>query len=115
MKHMCKICNNEYTYCHSCAITKDVFKNAGYCGENCYHISMILQKYGSKVITAAETMEELKLYDIDTVSLRPNIETYYQNIVNEAKPKRKTKIIEEVVPQEDVEVVINEDEDMTIS
>lgn len=115
MKHMCKICNNEYTYCHSCAITKDIFKNAGYCGENCYHISMILQKYGSKVITAAETMKELKPYDIDTVSLRPNIETYYQNIVNEAKPKRKAKIIEEVVPQEDVEVVINKDEDMTIS
>ena len=115
MKHTCKICNNEYTYCHSCAITKDVFKNAGYCGENCYHISMILQKYGSKVITAAETMAELKPYDIDTVSLRPSIETYYQNIVNEAKPKRKAKIIEEVVPQEDVEVVINEDEDMTIS
>lgn len=115
MKHMCKICNNEYAYCHSCAITKNVFKNAGYCGENCYHISMILQKYGSKVITATEAMEELKPYDIDTVSLRPNLEAYYQNIVNEAKPKRETKIIEEVVQQEDVEVVINEDEDMTIS
>ena len=115
MKHTCKICNNEYTYCHSCAITKDVFKNAGYCGENCYHISMILQKHGSKVMTAAETMKELKPYDIDMVSLRPNIETYYQNIVNEAKPKRKAKIIEEVVQQEDVEVVINENEDMTIS
>jgi hypothetical protein len=76
---------------------------------------MILQKYGSKVITATETMKELKPYDIDTVSLRPNIETYYQNIVNEAKSKRKIKIVEEVVPQEDVEVVINKDEDMTIS
>ena len=115
MKYMCKICNDEYTYCHSCAITKDVFKNAGYCGEDCYHISMILQKYGSKVITATEAIKELKPYDIDKVSLRPNIEAYYQNITNEAKPKRKSKIIEEVVPQEDVEVVINEDEDMTIS
>ena len=115
MKHMCKICNNEYTYCHSCAITKDVFKNSGYCGENCYHISMILQKYGSKVITATEAMEELKLYNIDTVSLRPSINECYKNIVKEAKPRRKIKIIEEVVPQGDVEVVINEDEDMTIS
>lgn len=115
MKHTCKICNNEYTYCHSCAITKDVFKNAGYCGENCYHISMILQKYGSKVITATEAMEELKSYNIDMVSLRPSINECYQNVANEAKPKRKTKIIEEVAPPEDVEVVINEDEDMTIS
>lgn len=115
MKQMCKICNNEYTYCHSCAITKDIFKNAGYCGENCYHISMILQKYGSKVITASETMKELKPYDIDTVSLQPSIEAYYQNIVNETKPKRRAKIIEEIVRPEDVEVVINKDEDMTIS
>lgn len=115
MKHTCKICNNEYTYCHSCAITKDVFKNAGYCGENCYHISMILQKYGSKVITATEAMEELKLYNIDVVSLRPGVNECYQNVVKEAKPKRKAKIIKEVVPQEDVEVVINKDEDMTIS
>jgi hypothetical protein len=49
------------------------------------------------------------------VSLRPGINECYQNVVKEAKPKRKAKIIEEVVPQEDVEVVINEDEDMTIS
>lgn len=115
MKHVCRICNNEYNYCHSCAITKDIFKNAGYCGENCYHISMILQKYGSKVITATETMKELSQYNIDKMSLRQSIETYYKNIANEAKPKRKAKIIEEIVPQEDVEVVIDEDKDMTIS
>lgn len=115
MKHQCRICGNEYDYCHSCAITKNVFKNAGYCGENCYHISMILQKYGSKVITATEAMEELKLYNIDMASLRPGVDKCYQNVVKEAEPKRETKIIEEVVPQEDVEVVINKDEDMTIS
>ena len=115
MKHVCKICDNEYTYCHSCAITKDVFKNAGYCGEDCYHISMILQKYGSKVATASETIKELKPYNVDKMSLQPKIEELYQNIVNESKPKRKAQIIEEVVPTEDVEVVINEDEDMTIS
>lgn len=115
MKYICKICGNEYTYCHSCAITKDVFKNAGYCGEDCYHISMILQRYGSKVATAAETIKELKPYSVDKMSLQPKIEAYYQNIVNEAKSKRKAKIIEEVVLQEDVEVVINENEDMTIS
>ena len=115
MKQVCKVCNNEYSYCHSCAITKDVFKNAGYCNEGCYHISMILQKYVSKVITAPEAINELALHNIDAVSLKPSIETLYKNIKNEAKPKRKAKIIEEVVPQEDVEVVINKDEDMTIS
>jgi hypothetical protein len=49
------------------------------------------------------------------MSLRPAIETYYQNIANEAKPKRRAKIIEEVIPSEDVEVVIKDDKDMTIS
>ena len=115
MKQSCRICKNVFDYCHSCAITKNLFKNAGYCGEDCYHISMILQKYGSKVSTAAETIKELKPYNIDKMSLQPNIKEYYQNIVGTAKPKRKARIVEEVVPQEDVEVVIKIDEDMTIS
>lgn len=115
MKQMCKICNNEYNYCHSCAITKDVFKNVGYCNEDCYHISMILQKYGSKVIAASEAMDALALHNIDTLSLKPSIEALYKDIQNEVKSEDETKIIEEVVPQEDVEVVIDEDEDMTIS
>ena len=115
MKQMCKICNNEYSYCHSCAITKDVFKNAGYCNEDCYHISMILQKYGSNVITASEAMCELALHNIDTVSLKPSIDALYKDIQNEVKPECETQIIEEVVPTEDVEVVINKNEDMTIS
>ena len=115
MKHVCKICGNEYEYCHSCAITKNVFKNAGYCGENCYRISMILQRYGCKVASSAETIKELQFCNIDEISLQPGIEEYYQEIVSEAKPKRKDKIIEEIVPSEDVEVVINIDGDMSIS
>lgn len=115
MKQSCRICQNIFDYCHSCAITKNLFKNAGYCGEDCYRISMVLQQYGSKAITAAETIKELKPYNIDKTSLQPNIKEYYQNIVNTAKPKRKAKILEEVVPQEDVEVVINKNKDMTIS
>ena len=111
MKHMCKICSNEYDYCHSCAITKNVFKNAGYCDENCYHMSMILQEYVSKSITAAETLNKLKAYNIENVPLQHGIDIIYQNVVNEVA----AQIIEEVVPQEDVEVVINENEDMTIS
>lgn len=115
MSQKCKICNREYDYCHPCAFTKNIFKNAGYCGEDCYHISMALQRYNSKVANAAETVRELKKYNIDSLSLRPSIEAAYQAMSNEIKPKRKAKIIEEIVPQENVEVVINKDEDMTIS
>lgn len=111
MKHECRICGNEYDYCHSCAITKNVFKNAGYCGEDCYQISMILQRYNGKVMQAAEAMRELEQYDINNVSLKPSVKKHYNNIVDEIS----AQVIEEVVPQEDVEVVINKDEDMTIS
>jgi hypothetical protein len=115
MKQPCKICQKIYEYCGPCAITKDLFKNAGYCGEDCYHISMILQRYGSKLLSASEAVKELKLHNIDNLSLQPAIQEYYQNIINETKPKRKAKIIEEIVPKEDVEVVVNTDRDMTTS
>ena len=111
----CRICKNKVDYCDSCAIVKDPFKNSGYCGQDCHHISMILQRYGSKISTATETIKELKLYNVDKMSLQPKIEAYYRNIVNEARPKHRAKIIEEVIPSEDVEVVIKDDEDMTIS
>lgn len=113
----CKICKNKFDYCPSCAITRNPFKNAGYCDENCYHISMILQRYGSKMATATETIKALEPYNINQISLQPSIDEYYKKIIKEAeaqKPKHKTKYIEEVIPQEDVEVVVN-DEDTTIS
>jgi hypothetical protein len=111
----CRICKNKFDYCGPCAIVKNPFKNAGYCGEDCYHISMILQRYGSNVATATETIKALEPYNINKMSLQPKIEAYYQNIVNEIKPKRKVKIIEEIIPQVDVEVVVENDKDMTIS
>ena len=111
----CRICKNKFDYCAPCLVGKSSFKSAGYCGENCYNISMILQRYGSKLTTAKETKRALKPYGIDALSLQPKIAEYYQNIVNEAQPKHNVPIIEEVIPQEDVEVVIEYDKDMTIS
>lgn len=115
MRKECRICKNKFEYCGSCAIVKDPFRQSGYCSEDCYHISMILQRYGSNVATAAETVKELKPYNVSDVSLQPNIESYYRNILSEAKPRRKAKTIEEVVPSEDVEVVVESDKDTTIS
>ena len=117
MLRECKICKSKYDYCPSCEITKNPFKKAGYCSEGCYHISMILQRYGSKLLTAAKTIKELEPYNIDQMSLQPSIGKYYKGIIKEAeaqKPKYKIKHIEEVIPQEGVEVVVN-DKDTTIS
>lgn len=107
MKYNCRICTSNYDYCHSCAITKNPFKNAGYCGEDCYHISMILQKHSGHKATAKETVESLKSYNIESKQLKPGVQAHYQQILD--------SIIEEVVPNEDVEVVIKDDKDMTIS
>ena len=107
MKRECRTCIEKYNYCHSCAITKNPFKNAGYCGEDCYHISMILQKYGCHQATAEQTVELLKPYNIETKTLQPSIQAYYNKILD--------SITEEVVPFEDVEVVVKNDEDTTIS
>lgn len=118
MERECRTCIKKYNYCPSCSITKNPFKKAGYCDENCYHISMILQRYGSKMATATETIKALDTYNINQISLKPSMDTYYKSILKEAeaqKPKRKIKHIEEVIPNEDVEVVVNNDKDMTIS
>ena len=58
MRRECRICNSKFDYCAQCMLIKNPFKEAGYCGEDCYHISMILQKYGSKMATATETIKK---------------------------------------------------------
>ena len=107
MLRSCRVCDSKYDYCPSCALVKNPFKNAGYCGEDCYHISMILQKHRGRRATAKETVESLKPYNIESKQLKPGIQAHYQQILD--------SITEEVVPTEDVEVVVKNDEDTTIS
>jgi hypothetical protein len=123
MAKTCRICNNKVDYCPTCAIVQNPFKRAGYCSEDCYHISMILQKHGSHDATAFETVEALKSYNIDQINLKPSIEDYYLSVLCEVEGQEETseiievedEFIEEVIPEEDVEVVIDFEEDMTIS
>lgn len=114
----CRICDCTYDYCPSCAVTKNIYKNSGYCGKNCHDISMILQRYGCHVSTASEVIEMLKPYSVDKMSLKPTIRKYYEDIlsvVETQKAKRKPKVKEEIIPKEDVEVVVINDEDTAIS
>ena len=109
MKQQCRVCSQRFDYCDSCAIIKNPFRNAGYCDEDCYHISLILQSRDVGTITSEDTMVKLHEHNIENKQLRPSLQKCYDLILQDAV------VIEEVVPQEDVEVVINEDEDMTIS
>lgn len=109
MKQQCFVCQKVYNYCNSCAIVKDPFKNAGYCDEDCCNISLILQRYSGNNSTAEEAMSELLAHNIKNKTLQSRFQPLYDKVLAEVVQK------EEVIPQEDVEVVINEDEDMTIS
>jgi hypothetical protein len=86
-KQICRICQTEFDYCNSCAITKNPFKNKGYCNEECYRISMIMQKYGCSVITANDAILELQQHNIDHIKLQTSTEAYYNRIKSEAVQK----------------------------
>ena len=117
MERICKICTTTFDYCPTCAVKPSIFKKAGYCGEECYHISMAIQEYRGGVISTEETILTLESCNIDTKELQPKIEEFYLDILDIATPVIETEdeIIEEVVLDEDVEVVVETEEDMAIS
>ena len=117
MERTCKICTTAFDYCPTCAVKPSIFKKAGYCSEECYHISMAIQEYKSGVTSAEETVVVLESCDIDTKELQPKIEDLYLDILDAVTPvtEIEDEIIEEVVPDEDVEVFMEIEEDITTS
>ena len=109
MKQQCRVCVEKIDYCDSCAIVKNPFKNAGYCDEDCYHISLILQSRVVNAITPVEALAQLREHNIENKQLQQSLQKHYESMLQDVV------VIEEVVPSEDVEVVIDENEDMTIS
>ena len=69
---------------------------------------MILQKYIGKHATVEETADALKLHNVNSKILKPELQNYYNDVFRLINQK------EEIVLK-DVEVVIDNDEDMTIS
>lgn len=117
MERTCKICTTTFDYCPTCAVKPSIFKKAGYCSEECYHISMAIQEYKGGVISAEEAVVTLESCNINTKELQSKIEELYLDILDIETPviEIEDEIIEEVVHDEDVEVVIAIKEDMAIS
>ena len=111
----CKICINQFDYCPTCEAKPVPHKRQGFCSEKCYEISNIMQKFGCHIASAEETAQALAQYNIDEIELQPNIKDYYNSIVRDAKPKRIRRQKAEVVPEENVEVVIENAEDAATS
>jgi hypothetical protein len=68
---------------------------------------MILQRNRGRAVVDEKTIETLKSYNIESKELRPNIKARFKRILD--------LFSKEVVQSEDVEVVIEDDKDMTIS
>lgn len=86
MKCTCKICGKKYEYCHACSLNKDIFRNNGYCGKDCYDISMLIQQYRSNALDPKDAMELLELYGIDKMMLVSGVAKYVDEIKNKAMP-----------------------------
>ena len=113
MVKTCKICQDSYEYCGHCAIKHIPYKQQGMCSNACYEISNIIQRYRGNVMTADEAAIALEACGADNKQLQPKIDRYYQDILD--KVTRPVIQEEVVLPQENVEVVIINDEDTTTS
>lgn len=87
MKYNCKVCGSSYNYCHHCAITKNLFKNKGYCDEDCYRILQILQQYGTNCISTERAIELLKSHHIESKQLQHVIVEHYKEILDLIKKR----------------------------
>ena len=82
MKYSCKVCGSAYKYCHHCAITKDNFKNKGYCGEDCYRILQILQQHDTNCTSTECAIELLKSHHIESKQLLPALAERYKKVLD---------------------------------
>ena len=136
MVKQCKICTENFDFFPTCSTQKGSHKARGFCSKSCYEISDIMQRYGSKVMSAKDTVMARDACGIDSKTLQQKIKDYYNKIVEQFNvPKRSTRtkksnveieqsvenewatpVVSEVVPVcEDVEVVIENDKDTTTS
>lgn len=110
--YKCLCCDMEYDYCPKCAVTKPAYDAEHFCSKAHAEIFSILSKHGCRLATAKETAEALGAYDTNNVSA--SIQNHIQLVYAEAKMNRQVKT-KEVVQTKDVEVVIENDKDTSIS
>lgn len=67
-QYTCRTCNDEYTYCAKCEITKPAYDATKYCSQEHADIFAILSKHGCRLATAEETLEALIPYDTDNLA-----------------------------------------------
>lgn len=63
-KYKCASCNIEFEYCPSCDVTTPSYDAERFCCKSHADIFNILSKHGCGLVSAEETLEALKSYDL---------------------------------------------------
>lgn len=88
-KYTCKTCGTSYEYCPKCAVTRPNYDAEKFCSKAHDDVFAILSKHGCNLITAEETLAELKAYNIDEIKFTKEIAAHIKRIKSEAKASSK--------------------------
>lgn len=94
-EHKCFTCGKIFEYCRRCAITPVIYKEEGFCSEECSHIFNTLSKHGCNLITTDEALAELSLHNIDEIKLNEDIAAHIERIKSEVAVKVEVPINKE--------------------
>lgn len=67
-KHICKQCQKTYDYCRGCLISPVLYKELGFCSEQCYEASK------NNVVEIKPMIEEVLTEDIQAVKEEVSVE-----------------------------------------
>lgn len=97
-KYTCKTCGTSYEYCPKCAVTRPNYDAEKFCSKAHDDVFAILSKHGCNLITAEETLTELKAYNIDEIKFTKEISMHIKRIKSEAKAA--SKVVEPVAVEQ---------------
>ena len=104
-EYKCFTCGQIFEYCRRCAITPVIYKEEGFCSENCSDIFNILSKHGCNLITAEETLAELESYNVDEIKLTEDIKAHIESLKSESTIKAEISVEETVIEKSAVKTV----------
>lgn len=79
-KYTCVVCGTEHTFCPKCQTIQPNYDYERYCCKSHADIFNILSKHGCGLVSAEETLESLKPYDL--TGLNESIQAH----INSLKP-----------------------------
>ena len=95
--YTCATCGTTYEFCLKCQVSRPDYDAENFCCSEHAEIYGILSKHGCNLITAAETLSALAVYDIDNITLTEDVIAHIAKIKSEAGIKVEAAPVEEEV------------------